>query len=150
MNEYRSAKLVAARQRSRDAGYEMGFVDLNGCWHEEALFFLLEDMNWCCCGQPELAASLLFDALSLAKWRFDVSATLRSKEDFEAANERYEQYRKRELELMSNDSIAYFVWYTIDAAGLMEHGSSIPGWLTEKGKEMLEALRELRNLKEIE
>lgn len=42
MNEYRSAKLAAARQRSKEAGYEMGFVDLEGGWYEEALFFLKE------------------------------------------------------------------------------------------------------------
>jgi hypothetical protein len=36
----------------------------------------------------------------------------------------------------------YALLYVLDEAELTEHGSSVPGWLTEKGKAWLQQYRE--------
>lgn len=36
----------------------------------------------------------------------------------------------------------YFVWYWLDSEGFTDHGVSVPGWLTEKGNQLLEDLTE--------
>lgn len=39
--------------------------------------------------------------------------------------------------------LAYTMYYIFDKYELTEHGSSVPGWLTEKGKKVLDQLNEL-------
>jgi len=37
----------------------------------------------------------------------------------------------------------YFVLYQLDRVALIEHGSSVPGWLTEKGRTFRNVLRNM-------
>jgi hypothetical protein len=41
------------------------------------------------------------------------------------------------------EAAAYALIYVLDDRGLLEHGSSVPGWLTDNGKEWLAAYRKL-------
>lgn len=42
-----------------------------------------------------------------------------------------------------NEASAQFFFYWADRAGLTEHGTAIPGWLTEKGETVLAELEEI-------
>lgn len=55
----------------------------------------------------------------------------------------YEQWEQRSKEVFFNEEIEYFTWYVLDKKELIEHGSSVPGWLTQKGIELLSDLNEL-------
>ena len=37
----------------------------------------------------------------------------------------------------------YFAFYVLTVKGFLEHGSSVPGWLTAKGEDLLADLQEL-------
>lgn len=58
-------------------------------------------------------------------------------------NDYYEQWIKNGLSIFGNESARNFFFYWADKEGFTEHGGSIPGWLTEKGRELLEDLNEL-------
>lgn len=47
---------------------------------------------------------------------------------------------------LGGEAQAYLVWYLLDREGWTEHGSSVPGWLTVEGEEMLEKLERLGEL----
>jgi hypothetical protein len=91
-------------------------------------FIQIYVLGFCGCGMPDMVIDLIRKALELIKERVNLD---------------YEELRKKELELFKNDNIAYFVYYFLDSKGLTEHGSSVPGWLTNKGEELLEDLIEL-------
>lgn len=40
-----------------------------------------------------------------------------------------------------SDGAEYFFYYVMDAYGMVEHGSSVPGWLSQTGEEILKDLR---------
>jgi hypothetical protein len=44
----------------------------------------------------------------------------------------------------------YFFFYWADKEGLTEHGSSVPGWLTERGKTVLTVLRALNQANKLQ
>lgn len=91
------------------------------------------DAGWCWCGAPETVMTLIKDALELVAEKCP---------DGTNWNDWYEAHKKREEALFGpNPGIRYFVWYMFDVMGLTEHGGSVPGWLDEKGRELLEALR---------
>lgn len=40
---------------------------------------------------------------------------------------------------------AHFIWYWLDRMGFTLHASTVPGWLTDEGQELLEWLRAWKN-----
>ena len=82
-------------------------------------------LGFCNCGEPEENIAFLgkilkdIDTLSTVKW------------------EDYEEWNKKSLELFGNEQSRYFIWYYLHKEGFTEHGGSVPGWLTDKGKELL-------------
>jgi len=80
---------------------------------------------YCGCGNPESAIELVHDLLTAAPF--------------------YEN-RDRVKELLPTTGIEMVVFYALESAELIEHGSSIGGsWLTERGKEALAGLRAIRD-----
>ena len=48
-------------------------------------------------------------------------------------------------EIIDNpDGALYIILYLLNHAELMEHGGSVPGWLTDEGEEMLKLLKAKR------
>jgi hypothetical protein len=75
-------------------------------------------LGFCGCGNPEGALQTVVDVLSLYVRR-------------EWSHEGYQQTVAREREIFGeNEGVKYLIWYWISEANLMEHGGSVPGWLT--------------------
>lgn len=47
------------------------------------------------------------------------------------------EHKRRGLELFGSALFRDFFYYSMDSMGFLEHGSMIPGWLTDKGKDLL-------------
>jgi hypothetical protein len=56
----------------------------------------------------------------------------------------YEEFKRLVDELYHDSDNAYFFWYWCDKEGYTEHGSGLPGWLTEEGEQLLVQLEECR------
>ncbi len=55
----------------------------------------------------------------------------------------YDEWQKTVMAHFQSQVAADFFFYWTDKEELTEHGGSIPGWLTDKGKELLGLLEEL-------
>ena len=78
------------------------------------------DSWWCGCGIPESAAARLRDVLAL--------------------HPLYD-HRKEFEQLLPDSGFQHLILYILDHFDLTEHGSGVGGgWLTDKGKAVLEAL----------
>lgn len=78
------------------------------------------DSWFCGCGMPEAACASLQRLLSL-------HPLYEHRKEFEA--------------LIPDDGVQYLLLYTLDHFDLTEHGGNVGGaWLTDKGKQVLEAL----------
>lgn len=78
-----------------------------------------EEMNFCC-GQPELVAQGILELLECYEHIGDFD---------------------KMLEIFSRPDVVYFYLYQFSAAEWVEHGSSLPGWLTPLGEAVRAALR---------
>lgn len=114
----------------------------NDSYSEELLieecedFFYYEKLNWCGCGDPDMAKTVIRDYLEVVKAKFD------SKVDFKEKFGVISVYDNRLLLCLA---------YALDAAGFTEHGSSISGaWLTNEGKMFLWLLEQNKDIDENE
>jgi len=98
-----------------------GYICDEGCfWGDDPLdFILMVQLKQCGCGMPEEAGKYTLAILKSIAGRFDKQNPTDINEPFHSKGE------------------AYFVWHTLDHLGLLEHGSGAPGWLTDKGKEVM-------------
>ena len=95
-------------------------------------FFYYEKLHWCGCGAPNMAKEVIRDYLEVVKVKFDSNA------DFE---------EKFGVKFVYDDKLLLCLAYTLDAAGLTDHGSSIGGsWLTDEGKMFLWLLKQNRDI----
>lgn len=119
---------------------EVGYEDPDGCFHEDAESFLQTySLGFCGCGRPEDSLAYVRDVLqhidNLKQLVWEKKQT-------------YEEWTAAGKKLFASDGAEYFAFYVMDTKGLTEHGGSVPGWLTDKGREMLEDLNEhLANIK---
>ena len=99
------------------------YVDPKGCHWETAEDFLQGYVvGHCCCGTPEISLAYLRDVMAL----------LRDKVDYDTRQAYF-----------GSEGEQYTIYYMLDKLEFTEHGSSVPGWLTEKGKEFLDDVEEL-------
>ena len=99
-------------------------------------FFYYEKLKWCGCGCPTLARQTVKDFLA-AHETFENKITLLLK-NFNVSS-------------VYDNALLLCLAYTIDAAGLTEHGSGIGGaWLTEEGKMYLDILNVFEDLEEFD
>jgi hypothetical protein len=90
---------------------------------------ILEMAAFCGCGCPEEAMRFVCSFLDIFdpdnpddRWLDDTFKALHS--------------------YFQNEGAAYFFYYWMDSRGFSEHGGSVPGWITEKGKRFHVMLRE--------
>ncbi len=90
---------------------------------EALLNFLTEKAGFCGCGQPDEAATFLFSVL-------DCIDQLQHDRDYSRLDK-----------LIPDPGMRYFILYQLDNLGFLDHGGSVPGWLTQDGRDCLELLR---------
>lgn len=101
-------------------------------FEDEMAVFQTHMLDFCGCGSPETSMRIIHQALQLLKNKWDETID-------------YNQFDKSTLELFGSEGIRYFFWYVFDDKGLTDHGGSVPGWLTDKGSELLDDLTEYFN-----
>jgi len=98
--------------------------------------FLVEDLKWCGCGNPELALSFMREVLRAIRARSDAKHDDPSNEALKAL-------------LPYESGLAESYWYMLDEHDLIEHGGSCGGgWLSEKGIRVLALLNEVEDFEE--
>ena len=111
-----------------DAGM---FLDPEGLsWTDEGSALSMGVLGCCGCGRPEDTARWVGRGLEvLSLWASpDVST---------------DEWRARVREQFGSDEAAYFFWYWCDNQKLSEHGGSVPGWLTDRGKAVLADIKRI-------
>lgn len=111
------------------------FIDPSGSYYESAEDFLqISTLGFCGCGCPEESLGYVRDVLqhidNLKQLVWEKKQT-------------YEEWAAEGSKLFSNDGARYFTFYVLDQKELTEHGGSVPGWLTGKGRELLEDLNSI-------
>lgn len=114
------------------------YYDENGDFYEDAKSFIQTKIfGFCECGVPD--ASLMFVARVLKQVDNLKQLVWEKKQT-------YEEWVADNKKLFGSGEAEYFMWYFLDREGFTEHGGSVPGWLTDKGIELLNDLTELLNL----
>ncbi len=91
--------------------------------HECIDFFYYEKLNWCGCGDPISAIKVVRDFL-------DIFSTWEGRE--KKLQERFE------AKTIYDNDLLLCLAYTLDRAGLIEHGTSIGSpWITREGEMLL-------------
>lgn len=104
-----------------------GYLDPDGCWHEDAEDVIrIGILKQCGCGNGWASMTYIRDILRLIRGR-------------DGSDEGY----KRCDDFFHSEGEKYTMYYLLDDLGLTDHGTSVPGWLSEKGVEVLEDLEEL-------
>lgn len=87
-------------------------------------FFYYEKLNWCGCGDPDIAKKVIRDYLKIFDCNYD---------------ERKNGLKKRfGVEYVYDNELLLCLAYALDAANFTEHGSSIGGaWTDIEGKMFL-------------
>lgn len=108
------------------------YVDEEGlCYDDAQEFIQTAILGFCGCGDPAASQTYLRDVLQFIR------------EVHENEEENWDVPWKRLDGFFHSVGERYTVFYLLDDKGLTEHGSSVPGWLTPKGRELLEDLNEL-------
>ena len=106
---------------------EFGYIDEEGChYDDDESFISTHILGFCGCGCPEEALKYIKGILELLK-------------DYKDPN----YWSKLDNFFNNNEGLKYTMFYLLDSKGLTEHGYSVPGWLTEKGKGILGDLIEI-------
>lgn len=117
---------------------EFAYTDADGMsWSGLEEVLAIKVFGFCMCGAPDLALRLMRDALRLAD--------MQSPSDYDAHRAWYHAIYRPACEAVFGDKpgVEEVVWYLLNDKGLLEHGSSVPGWLTDKGRELLADLETL-------
>lgn len=107
--------------------------DAAGISYDSRLGAVCEWLGFCGCGNPEMALSLVVDALrTLTNTRYP-RGVLPLSPEADAWRERW----RSEWAKIGDERVQYFVWYMLAEWKLTEHGGSVPGWLTYDGEYFL-------------
>lgn len=117
---------------------EGSYYDEDGCCYETAEdFYQSRSFNFCGCGSPDKNLEYIRDGLA------HIDKTQPENISREEYHKWYDEWKKEGHEIFGNEKARYFFFYWADMLELTEHGGSVPGWLTEKGRETLADLREI-------
>jgi len=115
-----------------------GYYDEDDCFYECAEDFLqMKIFGFCGCGHPDENLKYIRDGL-IHLSRGDCPSVMSP----EQHSKWFDNWVAEGNKIFGNEKSRYFFFYWCDKEELTEHGGSIPGWLTDKGKEMLEDLIE--------
>lgn len=106
-----------------DAG---SYLDSEGVSHDSLVGYLCLKLGFCGCGSPESALEYVRDGMRVIKDRSD--------------SEYSDESSRAVYEWGGSNGERYFFWYRITELDLAEHGGSVPGWLTDKGRDFLDAI----------
>jgi len=112
----------------------------DGCSYDTDMAFMQDEVfGFCCCGSPE--ANLLF----IKKGLTHIDSPRPKKAVYEGGTQDewsqwYDKWISEGDKIFGGEQARYFFFYWADKEGLTEHGGSVPGWLTDKGKRILEDL----------
>jgi Na+-translocating ferredoxin:NAD+ oxidoreductase RnfC subunit len=114
-------------------GYGYNFEDCN----YESLTDIIQCgmLNLCGCGMPFDNIQYIRKGLEHLLWR---SQNYNLKNDEQAS---WEQIKEKEKEVFGNEQSAYFFYYWASKEDYTEHGGSVPGWVSEKGKFLVELIK---------
>ena len=101
------------------------FTDTEGRYWDNKEDYLGHLLGFCGCGCPDDALRFVGDVLELIGDRFE-------KESFVDDSAKM---------FCDNTGLEYLVYYLLDNRGLIEHGGSVPGWLTDYGKDFLKEIK---------
>lgn len=90
-------------------------------------------VGFCGCGRPDDALKYIHDGLRLID---DLELAVSESNSFER-NSSYDDWRYEVEKHFKSSEAEYFFYYVMDVLGLTEHGGSVPGWLSDKGKAFL-------------
>lgn len=106
-----------------------------------AEFIQHEVLNFCGCYTPHDNTLFILKSLALMQERWDALnvAYDGSNPSYsrEASSKAYGEWEKRLIEHFGNDEMKTFFYYWLDKENFTEHGSSLPGWMDDKGKALL-------------
>jgi len=110
-----------------------GYYSQDGCFYGTAEDFIQgEILGFCGCGVPEENLRFIMRGLShIDKERPDNDPGW------------YDEWVKEGIEIFGNDAVRFFFFYWADKEKLTAHGGSVPGWLADKGRELLSDLVEM-------
>lgn len=115
-----------------------GYYDKEGLYYEDAKSFIQGSiLGFCGCGNLKGNLNYIQDGLN----HIDIFHTF--SRDLTKFNVQWEKWITNGIKIFGNKRARYFFFYWCDKEELTEHGSKIPGWLTKKGKELLEDLEKL-------
>lgn len=117
------------------------FKSEDGCDYETATDLLQCGMlDFCGCGSPEENLDFIRTGLELINEK--------RPENPNEFDKWWHEKEERVLKHFGNSQSAYFFYYWLDKEEYTEHGGSVPGWLTEKGLELLGLLNEEKQARE--
>ena len=113
----------------------LSYLDEDDIYYDNAEDFIqTKILGFCGCGDQEANLFYIRDVLQyIDRLKTHVHEDILTFQDWYAEGD----------ELFKTEGARYFAYYFMDREELTEHGSSVPGWLTEKGYELLEDLNEL-------
>jgi len=95
-------------------------------------YILIDIFDFCGCGHTKSAVEHIIGALKLIKEKDEINKNTKF-EDW------YEEWAEKVSNFFNHDRGAQTImWYCFDRAGLTDHGGSVPGWLTEKGYDLID------------
>lgn len=113
---------------------EGGFEDAEGCWHDDADSLLQTGIfKFCGCGRPEDNLDYILGGLELIAEK--------PPQGYDAFSAWFDKHQERVRAHFGSMKAAYFFYYWADKEDLTEHGGSVPGWLTDKGHDLMLMLR---------
>lgn len=112
------------------------YKDEEGTDHETEIDFLCSRLGFCGCGMPEQAIKYAAHVLRLI---YEHTESDTGGDVIAWSKESYDKM----CSFAKTGGERYFVWYVLDSKGLIEHGGSVPGWLTGDGKEFMEDVESL-------
>lgn len=129
-------KEIAAYIDENWDGFDICTDDFDIALHDIIYNFYFKKLNWCGCGAPALALKTVRDYLNVTSNMYD----------------NYENRCKMRKQLFGvntvyDNGLLLCLAYTLNAAELTEHGSSVGGaWLTEEGEMFLWCLNHIQNI----
>jgi len=127
--------MTLADYQKPDGGYRFG-----GGHYDTATDLIQTGMlKFCACGAPEQNLLYVLGGLEL----IDEDRPDGTLAEFHKWCKKWEKRRQVHF---GSEAAADFFFYWADSQELTEHGSSVPGWLTNKGKELMTLLREWKEM----
>lgn len=102
------------------------YIDEDGVYYDSAISVIFSKyLEFCTCGNQRAVAKYILDGLKLLR-----NARLLN----------YDMFNIKQNSYFGSSSGADFFWLWAESRGFTEHGSCIPGWLTDEGVDLIECL----------